>query len=118
MPRNTLTLSPDSTALTLKLGVPSADLSAHDVDRLIQDLAAARAKMTPEHPAEPPADPTKLHRSDNLLWTVTAMPERAAIQCPMQPPGLGWSAMWLSRAQVEDLMTSFEFELVKIPEVR
>jgi hypothetical protein len=25
-------------------------------------------------------------------------------------------AMWLSRAQVEDLQTSFEFELVKIPE--
>jgi hypothetical protein len=24
--------------------------------------------------------------------------------------------MWLSRAQVEDLQTSFEFELVKIPE--
>jgi len=26
--------------------------------------------------------------------------------------------MWLSRAQVEDLQTSLEFELVKIPEGR
>jgi len=33
-----------------------------------------------------------------------------------QHPGLGWMSMWLSRAQVEDLQTSFEFELVKIPE--
>jgi hypothetical protein len=31
-------------------------------------------------------------------------------------PGLGWTAMALSRAQVEDLQTSLEFELVKIPE--
>lgn len=108
----------DASKLAIALGAASAELSAHDVDRLIQDLAAARAKMTPVHPAEPPADPTKLHRSDNLLWTVTAMPERAAIQFSLQHPGLGWSAMWLSRAQVEDLMTSFEFELVKIPEVR
>jgi hypothetical protein len=26
--------------------------------------------------------------------------------------------MWLSRAQVEDLQTSFEFELVKLPQAR
>jgi hypothetical protein len=35
-----------------------------------------------------------------------------------QHPGLGWMAMWLSRAQVEDLQTSLEFELVKIPPER
>jgi len=40
------------------------------------------------------------------------------IQFATQHPGLGWTAMWLSRAQVEDLQTSFEFELVKIPEGR
>jgi hypothetical protein len=34
----------------------------------------------------------------------------------MQHPGLGWSAMWLSRAQAEDLQTSIEFALAKIPE--
>jgi hypothetical protein len=83
---------------------------------LIRDLAAARAKMTPVHPAEPPDDPRKLHHSDNLLWSVKAAPDKSAVQFSTQHPGLGWMAMWLSRAQVEDLMTSFEFELVKIPE--
>jgi hypothetical protein len=110
--------SSDSSKLALTLGAASGELSAHDVDRLIQDLAAARAKMTPVHPAEPPNDPAKLHRSDNLLWSVKAAPDRSAIQFSTQHPGLGWMAMWLSRAQVEDLMTSFEFEMVKIPQTR
>jgi hypothetical protein len=113
-----LTPSPDGTALDLALGATSAELSAADVDRLIHDLAAARAKMTPIHPAEPPADPEKLHHGDNLLWTVKAVPQKSAIQFAAQHPGLGWMAMWLSRAQVEDLQTSFEFELVKIPSER
>jgi hypothetical protein len=111
----TLTLSPDSTMLTLGLGSSSADLSATDIDRLIHDLAEVRAKMTPIHPAEPPDDPAKLHHSDNLLWSVKAAPQRSAIQFATQHPGLGWIAMWLSRAQVEELQTSFEFELVKLP---
>ena len=108
--------SPDGT--TLHIAVASADLSARDVDKLIRDLAAARARMTPVVPAEPPADPAKLHQSDNLLWSVKAAPERTAIQFASHHPGLGWSSMWLSRAQVEDLITSFEFEMVKIPERR
>jgi len=111
-----LKASGDGTTVTLTLGSASADLSATDVDRLIHDLAAARAGMTPVHPAEPPADPAKLHKSDNLLWSVKAAPDRSAIQFATQHPGLGWMAMWLSRAQVEDLITSFEFELVKIPQ--
>ena len=74
--------------------------------------------MSPVHPADPPDDPARLHQSDNLLWRVKAAPDRAAIQFATQHPGLGWTAMWLSRAQVEDLMTSIEFELVKIPERR
>jgi hypothetical protein len=98
--------------------VGADNLSAADIDRLIRDLAAARARMTPVHPAEPPSDPGKLHQSDNLLWSVKALPEKAAIQFATQHPGLGWMVMALSRAQVEDLMTSFEFELVKIPEGR
>jgi hypothetical protein len=85
---------------------------------LIRDLAATRARMTPIHPAEPPNDPARFHHGDNLLWRVKADPKRAAIQFAMQHPGLGWMAMWLSRAQVEDLQTSLEFELVKIPESR
>jgi hypothetical protein len=108
-----LKLSSDGTKLAV--GAASADLSAHDVDRLIHDLAAAREKMMPVHPAEPPSDPAKLHKSDNLLWSVKAVPDKSTIQFSTQHPGLGWMVMWLSRAQVEDLQTSFEFELVKIP---
>jgi hypothetical protein len=113
-----LSIKPKLSSDGTKLALGSVELSAAEVDRLIHDLAAARAKMTPVHPAEPPDDPSKLHRSDNLLWSVSAVPERAAIQFSTQHPGLGWSAMWLSRAQVEDLMTSFEFEMVKIPQAR
>lgn len=98
--------------------VGADNLSAADIDRLIRDLAAARARMAPVHPAEPPIDPATLHHSDNLLWSVKALPEKSAIQFATQHPGLGWMVMALSRAQVEDLMTSFEFELVKIPEGR
>ena len=112
----TLTPSPDGTALDLVLGASTAGLSALDVDRLIHELAAVRARMTPIHPAEPPGDPEKIHLGDNLLWSVKAVPQKSVIQFAVQHPGLGWMAMWLSRAQVEDLQTSFEFELVKLPE--
>lgn len=114
--RITLQSSSDRTQVMLKLGAASADLSAHDIDRLICDLAAVRAQMTPVHPAEPPADPGRLHQSDNLLWRVQAAPHTPTIQFATHHPGLGWTAMWLSRAQAEDLITSIEFELVKIPE--
>ena len=108
----------DGASLALTLGGASADLSAHDVDQLIRDLAAAREKMTPIHPAEPPLDRARIHHSDNLLWTVKAAPGTATIQFATQHPGLGWTSMWLSRAHVEDLQTSLEFELVKLPQTR
>jgi hypothetical protein len=111
-----LKLSSDNTHASLTASGATMDLSAHDIDKLIRDLAAVRAKMTPVHPAEPPSDPAKLYQSDNLLWSVSAAPEKSAIRFATQHPGLGWMAMWLSRAQVEDLQTSFEFELVRIPE--
>jgi len=109
-------VQPSSDGTHAKVG--TENLSAADIDKLIRDLAAVRAGMTPVHPAEPPSDPNRLHQSDNLLWSVKAAPEKSAIQFALQHPGLGWSAMALSRAQVEDLITSFEFELVKIPEGR
>ena len=107
--------SSDGAHATLLFAGTTMDLTAPDIDRLIRDLAAVRAKMTPVHPAEPPDDPAKVHQSDNLLWSVKAAPQKSAIQFATQHPGLGWMAMWLSRAQVEDLQTSFEFELVKLP---
>jgi hypothetical protein len=111
-----LQMASDGAHARLSVTGAAADLSAHDIDKLIRDLAAVRGKMTPVHPAEPPDDPSKVHQSDNLLWSVKAAPEKSSIQFATQHPGLGWTAMWLSRAQVEDLQTSFEFELVKIPE--
>jgi hypothetical protein len=109
-------LMPDNAHAKLAVAGATENLSAADIDHLIRDLAAVRAKMAPVHPAEPPDDPAKLHQSDNLLWSVKATPQKAAIRFATQHPGLGWMAMWLSRAQVEDLQTSFEFELVKLPE--
>ena len=109
-------VQPSSDGTHAKVG--TENLSVADIDNLIRDLAAVRAGMTPVHPAEPPSDPNRLHQNDNLLWSVKAAPEKSAIQFALQHPGLGWSAMALSRAQVEDLITSFEFELVKIPEGR
>jgi hypothetical protein len=110
-----LQLASDGTRLTCAINGSSVELSADAVDALIRDLAAVRARMTPIHPAEPPDDPARLHHGDNLLWSVRAAPDRAAVGFAMQHPGLGWFAMWLSREQVEDLQTSFEFELAKIP---
>ena len=108
----------DTTRLLLGVGEEETELTAEGVDRLIKHLADCRAQMSPVHPADPPDDSTRVHQSDNLLWRVRAAPDRAAIQFATQHPGLGWTAMWLSRAQVEDLVTSIEFELVKIPEAR
>lgn len=110
-----LELSSDQT-LTLAIKSGSTELSAAGVDDLIRRLAAHRAKMTPINPAEPPADPAKRHASDNLLWSVEPSPHRPAIEFAMQHPGLGWSVMTLSRAQAEDLQTSIEFALAKLPE--
>ena len=111
-----LELSKDGAQLTLSAKGGSAKLTAAAVDQLIRRLADCRARMAPVHPADPPDDPARLHQSDNLLWRVKAAPDRSAIQFATQHPGLGWTAMYLSRAQVEDLMTSLEFELVKVPE--
>src|SRR6185312_13924268 len=115
MQRIALELASDQ-ALNITIKGGSAELSAHDLDDLIRELAARRARMTPIHPAEPPADPAKRHQSDNLLWSVEPSPHRPAIEVAMQHPGLGWSVMTLSRAQAEDLQTSIEFALIKIPQ--
>ena len=113
-----LDVSRDTTRLALGVGDEQTELTADGVDRLIQHLAECRAQMSPVHPADPPNDPTRLHQSDNLLWRVQAAPDRAALQFATQHPGLGWTVMYLSRAQVEDLVTSIEFELVKIPDAK
>src|SRR5262245_57769147 len=118
MPSIRIEPSFDGSRATLSVGGTTLELAAHDVDRLIHELGAARAQMTPIHPAEPPADRARLHQSDNLLWTVRPAPDRAVIELAMQHPGLGWSVMALSRAQADDLQTSIDVALAKIPESR
>ncbi len=113
-----LKLSSDRTQVAMSVAGAATELAAEDVDRLIRELAAVRARMTPVQPAVVPEDAERVHRSDNLLWSVRAAPHLSAIEFATHHPGLGWTAMWLSRAQVEDLQTSFEFELAKIPESR
>ena len=54
-----LELSSDGTHAALSVAGATAKLSAPDIDRLIRDLAALRARMTPIHPAEPPDDPAE-----------------------------------------------------------
>jgi hypothetical protein len=111
-----LDVSRDTTRLSLGVGSEDTELTAEGVERLIQHLAECRARMSPVHPAEPPDDASRLHRSDNLLWRAKA--DRAAIQFATHHPGLGWTAAWLSREQTEDLVTGLARELVKIPQTR
>ena len=108
-----LDVSPDRTRLTLAVGDGATELTAEGVDRLIRHLAEHRAQMTPVHPAEPPDDPDRLHHGDNLLWRVQAAPRLSAIQFATQHPGLGWTAMWLSRAQAEDILQDTWLKLDK-----
>ena len=56
-------LSSDGAHAAMTVAGATTDLTAHDIDKLICDLAAVRAKMTPVHPAEPPADPAKVHQA-------------------------------------------------------
>jgi hypothetical protein len=113
-----LDVSRDTTRLSLGVGAEDTELTAEGVDRLIQHLAECRAQMSPVHPAEPPDDASRLYLSDHLVWRVKAAPDGAAIQFAMHHSGLGWTAIWLSRAQVEDLVTGVVSGLVKIPQTR
>ena len=54
-----LKLSSDGAHAAMTVAGATADLAAHDIDKLIRDLAAVRARMTPVHPAEPPTIPPR-----------------------------------------------------------
>ena len=58
-----LKLSSDGVHASLAIAGATVDLAAPDIDKLIRELAAARAQMTPVHPAEPPDDPAKRRQS-------------------------------------------------------
>jgi hypothetical protein len=113
-----LEVSPDRSRLMIAPADGSAmrlDLDAAGADALMRRLSACRSEMTPVHPAEPPADPDRIYRNDNLLIDVRACPLVPAIQVATQHPGLGWTATILSRDQAEDLQAAIDFALRDIP---
>ena len=116
------TLAPEVSADRLRLTISPADgpigrleLEAADLDAFIHKLTECRSRMLPVHPAEPPADPDRLYRTDNLLLNVSACETLPAIQIAMQHPGLGWIVTTLSRDQAEDLQSAIDFALQDIP---
>jgi hypothetical protein len=91
------------------------EFGAADLDAFIRKLTECRSRMLPVHPAKPPVDGDRLYRLDNLLLDVSACETLPAIQIAIQHPGLGWTAITLSRDQAEDLQTSIDFALQTIP---
>jgi hypothetical protein len=114
-----LDVSDDLTRLTFSVpthGPMPLELGVADVDALMRRLSECRAIMTPVHPAEPPANPELVYRTDNLLYHISACGTVPAIEIAMQHPGLGWIVTRLSREQVEDIQTSIDFALLEIPQ--
>ena len=112
-----LEISDDHLRLTISPGgqIRRLELEAADLDAFIRKLTECRSRMLPVHPAEPPADPDRLYRTDNLLLDVSACVTLPAIQIAMQHPGLGWTVTTLSRDQAEDLQNAIDFALQDIP---
>ncbi|WP_371038919.1 hypothetical protein [Rhodosalinus sp. FB01] len=90
------------------------DLTTREVDQLIGELAEMRAKMAPAHTGRISDETAAPFQADNLLWET--FPDRAlrGVVLALNHAGLGWIALRLSRAQIEDLVTSFEFSLAKL----
>ncbi|MDF2115081.1 hypothetical protein PY365_05815 [Roseiarcaceae bacterium H3SJ34-1] len=109
-------VSADATRIEIDAGKTTLD--AAGLDAFIRQLIEHRAQMTPVHAAEPYREGAQVYTGDNMLWDVRADRARAAVDFAVQNPGLGWLSVALSRAQVEDLMSSFQFALAEIPEVR
>ena len=90
-------------------------MGATELDALIAALIERRAAMLPGLSAVPPSDPARMHRADNLLWTVRPAPNGRAAELALFHPGLGWTAITLSRAQIEDMENAFVFALGELP---
>jgi hypothetical protein len=113
-----LEISDDHLRLTISPGdgqIGRLELEAADLDAFIRKLTECRSRMLPVHAAEPPADPDRLYRTDNLLLDVSACVTLPAIQIAMQHPGLGWTVTTLSRDQAEHLQNAIDFALQDIP---
>ncbi|MBV8838349.1 MAG: hypothetical protein JO000_17590 [Alphaproteobacteria bacterium] len=114
-----ITLSEDRRSAVLEAddadGAP-ARLDAAAIDRLIAELAAVRAQMAPPFSGRFRTGETPAHDCDNLLWEIQADPSRRGVTIAFQHAGFGWLSLRLSRAQIEDLITSIEFTLAGMPD--
>ena len=114
-----ITLSEDRRSAVLEAddadGAP-ARLDAAAIDRLIAELAAVRAQMAPPFSGRFRTGETPAHDCDSLLWEIQTDPSRRGVTIAFQHAGLGWLSLRLSRAQIEDLITSIEFTLAGMPD--
>ncbi len=86
---------------------------AAGIDAQIRALAATRATLSPGHPVAPPTDPALMHHADNMLWHVR--PLSGAVELALYHPGLGWTGMPMSRAQIQDLQDALTVALQDLP---
>lgn len=75
-------------------------LSAPELDQLIAEAAQRRAKLQPEHPAEPPKDYEYLI---NPHWFVFSTPEGSMLQ--LRHAGLGWISLLIHHGDRDLLMS-------------
>eukprot|EP01037_Dinobryon_pediforme_P002031 gene2031-2069_t len=72
--------------------------------------------MLPAHPVEPPVDQAQIHQADNMLWHVRPSSDAtSAIELSLFHPGLGWTSMKMSRAQIEDMQDAIALALRDMP---
>ncbi|HYZ62202.1 MAG TPA: hypothetical protein VE650_07090 [Acetobacteraceae bacterium] len=96
----------------VSLLLPEIDrMSAAELDALLEAVIARRAMVKPA----PSGDPAQMRCADNLLWHVRPAPTGRGCELGLFHPGLGWIAVTLSRAQIEDMQDAFAFALAALP---
>ena len=93
-------------------------MSVSELDAAIAELVAARARLKPCHPATLDPHEAPALACDNLLWDVKSQPSGRGLVLGLHHAGLGWLTADLSRAQVEDLITSLQFEAAVLDRTR
>ena len=104
---------PDDALSTLDID----GLDALAVDKLIDRLATRRATLRPIHPALPPDDPDAIHHADDMLWHVRPARGRSALEFALYHPGLCWTSILMSRAQIEDLQDAIAWAIRDMPDI-
>ncbi len=91
--------------VTLELGGSRVELSAAELERLVQHLGQLRASMKPEVPADLPAGSCPSVEAPRIAVQVTPDGKRAAFG--VRTPSFGWLVLMLERGQIEGLGAHF-----------